>query len=86
MLNNRTSSKPKYLIFMYPKFDILNDVEHHNWSLVNLATFVGSDKILLWALSEGGDFALETKDGWDCILLAIWQGHYQSIYLYLYKF
>lgn len=64
------------------KFDILNDISLHNWSLVNLATFVGSDKILLWTLSEGGDFALETKDGWDCILLAIWQGHYQSIFTY----
>jgi serum/glucocorticoid-regulated kinase 2 len=62
---------------------MLNDVQHNNWSLTHLAVFLGNEKMVLWVMNEGGDLSLETKDGWDCILLAIWQGHYQGTKLQL---
>lgn len=31
----------------------------------------GSEKIFLLLLNEGGDINKETKDGWDCLTLAI---------------
>jgi len=48
-------------------------VSVHGWSSMHLSVMCGNEKIFLYLLGEGGDITIETKDGWDCLTIAVWQ-------------
>lgn len=35
----------------------------------------GYERMMLWMLQEGGDLAIKTKDGYDCLSLAVRKGN-----------
>ena len=67
---------------------MINDTSKYNWSVLHLAVFHGFDKLFLFLVSEGGDINIESRDGWDCLSLAIWQKNITSIYImkYIYSY
>lgn len=54
-------------------WNLINDTEHTGWSSMHLAVYYGFEKFYIWLLNEGGDVTKESKDGWDCLSLAVWQ-------------
>lgn len=65
---------------------MVNDTSKYNWSALHLAVFHGFDKLFLFLMSEGGDINLESRDGWDCLSLAIWQKNTTSTIKMIFNF
>ncbi|CAD8149110.1 unnamed protein product [Paramecium pentaurelia] len=54
---------------------LINGIELTGWNALHLVTFLGDEKMYLWLISSGGDISILSKDGWNCLQIAIWQSN-----------